>query len=383
MRSTLDRRVVGRATAHAPAAAATRVSWTDTILQEVLTPTYWFEAAPDGAPYSLTVQFRGRRTRVNGKPSARDAFVRDETVDVLPGTGLTSVTARVGGINPGKWSVTAEPMARDGVRFRGRPSERVDPTSAERPWPWVVVRPLEGMLLKTAVGPFARVPGVIPGVYSGLVALGMLVGVLVLLAIAGTVGIAQGPLILASLGALFFGLLGGKGLFIIQQRGKRFDGWCIQGFITALAVSGAILLVVSGLPIGTVLNAAAPALFLGVAVGRPGCFLAGCCGGRATTAWWGLWGSDQRVGTRRIPTQLLEAVLGLIIGVTTLSVFFAVRTILPGALLAGAIAAYVLGRQFILPLRSDPRMRGATGRLATVTLAALVLGLDVLLSTAF
>lgn len=357
-------------------------SWVDAILQEILTATYWFDPGSEGEPYSTTIQFRGRRTRVNGKPSTRDSFVKEETIDsVIPGTGPMSVTTRVSGINPGRWTVTAERVARGGARAKARPPAPGADAGLRRPWPWVPVRPTDATLLKTAVAPFARVPGVIPGAYSVLVALGMVVGLVVLVAIAGSAGVARGPLVVASLSALFVGLIGGKTLFVVQQRGKRFEGWCIQGFIAGVAVAGTTALVLGGLPAGLVLNASAPALFVGIAVGRPGCFLAGCCCGRPTAARWGLWCSDQRIGTRRIPTQLIEALLALVIGIVTLLLFANARSLLPGALLVGAIAAYALGRQFILPLRSEPRLRSTIGRMATVTIAALVLGFDVLVST--
>lgn len=380
MRSAVRGRGAPQAPGSSGAGETAGTSWVDTVLQEILTATFWFDPGTDGEPYAATVRFRGRRTRVSGKPAARDSFVREETIDpVIPGTGPASVTTRVYGINPGKWVVTAEPVARAGVRLRplfpvnGGPAQR-------RPWPWVSVDPTDGRVLQTVIAPLARVPGVIPGAYSVLVTLGMLFGVLVLLALVDAQGIARGPVLAAALVSLFAGLVGGKTYYIVQQRGKRFEGWCVQGFVAATALVGVASLVLLGLPAGLVLNAAAPALFLGIAIGRPGCFLAGCCGGRATAAPWGLWCSDQRVGARRIPTQLLEASLGLAIGVVSLVLFTQARPLLPGALLVGAIAAYSLGRQFILPLRSDPRMRSSVGRTVTVVLAALVLAADVLLS---
>ncbi|HZP94895.1 MAG TPA: prolipoprotein diacylglyceryl transferase family protein [Candidatus Limnocylindria bacterium] len=382
MRSAVSRHAVARpATTRNGDTRAAGGSWVDGLLQEILTATYWFDPGDEGEPYSTTIRFRGRRTRVNGKPSTRDSFVKDETIDgVIPGSGPTAVTTRVSGINPGRWIVTAEPLARGSVRAKPRPTGGVE--GLQRPWPWVSVRPTDATLLKTAVAPLARVPGVIPGAYTALVALGMLVGLATLLAIVGSVGITQGPVLVASLTALFVGLIGGKSLYVAQQRGKRFEGWCIQGFVVGTAVAGTVALLFLRLPVGVVLNASAPALFLGIAVGRPGCFVAGCCGGRPTAARWALWCSDQRIGTRRIPTQLIESLLALVIGAATLFLFLQVRPLLPGALFVGAVAAYALGRQFILPLRSDPRLRSSTGRLVTVTVAALVLGADVLLSTA-
>ena len=108
-----------------------------------------------------------------------------------------------------------------------------------------------------------------------------------------------------------------------------------------------------------------------MAVGRVGCFFAGCCGGPPTASRWGVWSSDQRVGARRIPTQLLESVLALSLG---LGVLVALVSHGPagGAFFVAGLAAYTLGRQGHLRLRAEPR-KTRLGGLATSALAALVL----------
>ena len=55
-----------------------------------------------------------------------------------------------------------------------------------------------------------------------------------------------------------------------------------------------------------ILAALLPALAIGHAIGRVGCFLAGCCYGKVTDFFWGI----HQHGAHRHPTQLLEA-LGL------------------------------------------------------------------------
>ncbi len=108
-----------------------------------------------------------------------------------------------------------------------------------------------------------------------------------------------------------------------------------------------------------------------MAVGRVGCFFAGCCGGPPTASRWGVWSSDQRVGARRIPTQLLESLLALSLG---LGVLIAVLDHGPagGVYFVGGLAAYILGRQGILHLRAEPR-KTRLGGLFTAALSALVL----------
>src|SRR5260370_36366136 len=82
--------------------------------------------------------------------------------------------------------------------------------------------------------------------------------------------------------------------------------------------AAAILLVAPGVPAGVFLDVTAPGLLVAMAVGRVGCFFVGCCGGPPTASRWGVWSSDQRVGARRIPTQLLESALAGILGLGVL-----------------------------------------------------------------
>src|SRR5690348_10350131 len=76
--------------------------------QPILAVTYWFDPDPHPGPYPVTVRFSGRRIDVKGRLSPGDRFVQDETIkEVVPGSGPISLTARVLGINPGEWAVTA------------------------------------------------------------------------------------------------------------------------------------------------------------------------------------------------------------------------------------------------------------------------------------
>jgi phosphatidylglycerol:prolipoprotein diacylglycerol transferase len=184
--------------------------------------------------------------------------------------------------------------------------------------------------------------------------------------------LALGPVWTVSLAAIVVGIVGAKVWFIVLHRGEhRIEGWCIQGFIAGATLAAAILLVVLDLPVGVFLDVTAPGLLVGLALGKVGCFFAGCCGGPATAARWGVWSSDQRVGARRIPTQLLESVLALSLG---LLVLVAVVGHGPagGTFFVAGLATYTLGRQGLLRLRAEPR-KTRLGGLATFALAALVL----------
>ena len=67
--------------------------------------------------------------------------------------------------------------------------------------------------------------------------------------------------------------------FDFDQGGFAFYGGAIGG-----SVSGAWYIKKKGIPFWKLLDAAAPTMMLGLAVGRMGCFFAGCCHGRAVDA---------------------------------------------------------------------------------------------------
>jgi phosphatidylglycerol:prolipoprotein diacylglycerol transferase len=211
-----------------------------------------------------------------------------------------------------------------------------------------------------------------------MVTLGMVVALALQFLVISDDHLALGHWWAVSLVAIVVGIVGAKVWFIVLHRRERLiNGWCIQGFITGAILTAAILLVVLDVPTGVFLDVTAPGLLVAMAVGRVGCFFAGCCGGPPTASLWGVWSSDQRVGARRIPTQLLELVLALSLGLGVLVADLG-HGLADGTYFVGALAAYILGRQGILHLRAEPR-KTRQGGLATTALAALVLVAAVIL----
>jgi phosphatidylglycerol:prolipoprotein diacylglycerol transferase len=183
---------------------------------------------------------------------------------------------------------------------------------------------------------------------------------------------AVGPVWTVSLIAIVVGIVGAKVWFIVlHRREHRIEGWCIQGFVAGATLAVAIVLAVLDVSPGVFLDVTAPGLLFGLAVGRVGCFFAGCCGGPPTASRWGVWSSDQRVGARRIPTQLLESALAFSLGLGVLLVILG-HGPAGGAFFIAALAAYTLVRQGILRLRAEPR-KTTLGGPVTGALAALVL----------
>ncbi len=350
----------------------------ESVAQQILAVTYWFDPAPHAGSYPVTVRFSGRRIDVKGRLSSGDLFVQDETIEqVVPGSGPISLTARVRGINAGSWAVTARVQG-SAHPARG-PREQSNTTPAAGPlrpaarfWRRWAPPAESAEHLRTCPTPFARVPGIFPGIWGAMVALGMAVALALQALVISRDHLALGPWWAVTLVAIAVGIAGAKVWFIVLKRRERLiNGWCIQGFITGATLAAAILLVVLHVPAGVFLDVTAPGLLVAMAVGRVGCFFAGCCGGPPTASRWGVWSSDQRVGARRIPTQLLELALAGILG---LGVLVAVLGHGPagGAFFVAALAAYILGRQGILRLRAEPR-KTRLGGLVTAALAALVL----------
>jgi len=223
-------------------------------------------------------------------------------------------------------------------------------------------------------------PGVIPGSYSGLIFLGLLVGLLVQAALLTQDGVSVGRALLVDLLALGSGFVGAKLLYVLLQRRpwrqSIGEGWSVDGFLLGTSIVAAASLLAFNLPVGVFLDVSAPSLFLGVAIGRLGCFFTGCCAGRCTRSRWGVWSSDRRVGARRIPTQLLESAAALLIGVAGLLLVVGYAPSFHGAIFVAAVAGYVLVRQFLLRLRAEPhspaRARLTAGAAALVLLTAAV-----------
>ncbi|MBA3877215.1 MAG: hypothetical protein C0498_09815 [Anaerolinea sp.] len=356
---------------------------------QALVATYWFDSGEAGEPYSATVRFTGRRTGIRGNLRQGDAFVQDERIEgIVPGTGPVSITTWVYGLQAGEWDVSAEltsgPTADDGAaggrtRFgRGRPVERA--TWSWRRWT-VTTGPADPIKTRWAVlAPLARQPAVLPGIYTALAVLSILVAVAVQAAILGRGDVPVGRTLLASGLTIVAGLIGAKAWYAVLHPNEALlkGGWAVDGFLIVFPLVGAVILLWLDLPIGRVLDATAPGVFFAVAIGRIGCFFTGCCAGRCTAHRFGIWSSDRRVGARRIPTQLLESAAGLVLGVVTLLLALGGAAPIPGAIFVLGFAAYAVVRQVLLRLRSERRKSPRTVSLTAVAAGVVATAVAVL-----
>ncbi len=362
----------------------------DRLEAEALAVTHWFDSGKDGEPYSALVRFSGRRIGRDGKPHSRDSFRHEETIDkVVPGSGPVSVTGWVYGLKPGAWTVTADlirEQARAGAHQAiARLSERRAMPLPPAAWSWRRWRlaAAPSAPLKTRWAPlvrFARIPAVIPGSWTALVGLGVLVGFAVQATILGRQNVAVGQSLLVDVVALLTGLTGAKLWYVLQHPGRGWresvsEGWAVDGFFVVASITATATLLAFDLPIGLFFDASAPALFFGVAIGRLGCFFTGCCAGRCTTSRWGVWSSDRRIGARRFPTQLLESGAALLIAVMSMMLVGGGMAGSGGGVFVGSVAAYTLVRQMLLGLRAE-RHKSALGASLTSAAAVVVLLAD-------
>jgi phosphatidylglycerol:prolipoprotein diacylglycerol transferase len=357
----------------------------ETATEPKLVVTWWFDPPPHPTPYGVVVQFAGSRVGVNGRKRAGDDFVHEETVEVaVPDGGPVAVTARVGGVNPGEWEVAAQILGQSRAERRKRDRGRTGGTGTPPPatlhpagWTWLRWRLTEAPAgtVRTRLAPFARVPGLVPGAWAATAVAGTVLGLALQALLAARAGLPVVASSAVAVLAVLVGIAGAKAWFVVLHRRERlWNGWRIQGLLTGVVVVLAAGSLVVHLPIGVFLDTAAPGLLLGMAVGRVGCFFAGCCAGRPTRSRWGVWSSDQRVGVRRIPTQLLEAGLALTVSLAALAAVL-VHGPAGGAVFVATAAGYTLCRQAILQLRAE-RRKSVLGPPVTAAVAAAVLVAD-------
>jgi phosphatidylglycerol:prolipoprotein diacylglycerol transferase len=310
--------------------------------------------------------------------------VQGESIQaVIPESGLVSVTARVYGINAGEWSVMGElvaPPERECSRTGTHPSRGRSLRPALWSWRRWALSP-ESVHALTArwarLTPFDAMPAVVPGSWLGLVTLGVVIGFVFQAWLLPREHLAVDTVLPISLLAILAGAVGGKLWYIALNlrtwRRSPQEGWCIQGALVGATGVGIAAAALVHLPIGGLLDATTPGLFMGVTVGRLGCFFTGCCAGRPTASRFGVWCSDRRIGARRIPTQLMESLAALVIGLVALVVVLR-HPLAAGVLFLAAMAAYTLCRQPILRLRAEHRRSATAGPLTAVAAAIVLVG---------
>ena len=335
---------------------------------QALVVTYRMDLEADGEPYTATIRVRGQRMGAGIRPTSRDTFTHDEVVkDVVPGTGPVAVTSWIYGIDPGEWRVAAELIGATD-RVNGRPSgghrRAADMSLSRADWSWRhwALKEAPDAPVKTRwalIAPLARTPGVVPGSFTVLAILGISASFVVQATFLAALGISVGAGLLVSLLAILGGVVGAKLWHMILQakpwRESIRLGWSVDGFLVVAPIVAVGALLALDIPIGTYLDSAAPGMYVAVAIGRLGCFFTGCCAGRPTLSRFGIRSSDRRVVARRIPTQPLESLAGLIIAIVSWLAVVGNAIGIGGAVFVAALVAYIIVRQGLLRLRQETR----------------------------
>ena len=336
---------------------------------EALVVTHWFDPGEEGPPYDATIRLIGRRVGVTGKPRLGDSFTHAEAVNgILPGTGPISVTSWVYGLVPGEWDVSGDWIRSATQAGSQRPLDhrmrRTTEPLRRAAWSWrrwALSASSDGPL-KTRwalVAPLARMPGVLPGSWTALAALGAIVALVTQAVILSNKDLSVGSGLAVSLIAIVVGMIGAKVWYGVLHpapwRQSLRQGWSVDGFLVVAPVTAIVVLPLFGLPVGAFLDAAAPGIFFAVAIGRIGCFVTGCCAGRCTRSRWSLWSSDRRIGARRIPAQLFESAAGLSIGLVAATLVALRVPGVDGVIFFASFAVYFAIRQVLLRVRAESR----------------------------
>ena len=232
--------------------------------------------------------------------------------------------------------------------------------------------------------------------YGVLLALAFLAALLTAARLAGRDGLPRERVYDLGLWMLLAAIVGSKVLMLFTEPEYREDpmrlisldflrsGGVFYGGFVAAVVAGYFLIRRYNLPWWKTADAFAPGIALGNAIGRQGCFAAGCCWGKPTGMPWGVEFTEAGhevtgvpLGVHLHPTQLYESFGALIIFFFLLWLHrrkrFSGQVILFYALL------YALMRFTIEFFRDDPRgdilgLTTLTG-LSTSQMLSLIIGI--------
>ena len=222
--------------------------------------------------------------------------------------------------------------------------------------------------------------------YGLLVATGVLAGLWISVRNAARQGIDSDKAWNFGILVVLCGIVGAKILYIINDwstyvahPGDIFSIATLQaGGVFSGGLIGALTAAVwyirkHHLPALATCDAFAPGLALGHAIGRLGCFAAGCCYGKPTTGWWGVTFTNpvanQLVGTplneALEPTQLFEFAVEL--ANFAVLMWMLRRKKFDGQVFGAYLVLYGVARFFLEFLRGDPGRGSVFGGLMSGT----------------
>ncbi len=182
---------------------------------------------------------------------------------------------------------------------------------------------------------------------------------------------------------IIFGIIGAKVTYwiveikdIIADPGMMFrdlgGGFVVYGGLLCGIIAPVIYLKLKKTTALDKLELAVPSISLAQGFGRIGCFLAGCCYGKAAPAgaWYGVTFPENSMavsGTPLIPTQLISAGLDFLL--CGALILYTKKQKVRGSIIALYMILYSVGRFMVEMLRDDPR--GTIGTLSTSQFLAI------------
>ena len=220
--------------------------------------------------------------------------------------------------------------------------------------------------------------------YGFMIALGFILAMILGEYRAKKLGLKDESVIDIAIIAGLTGFAGAKLLFIIVEFDSFIknpkevlgsSGFVVYGGIIAGVLCSMLYCKIKKINFLEYFDLIMPEIALAQGFGRIGCFLAGCCYGKETSAWYGVtFPADclAPAGVSLIPTQLFSAAGDFIFAII---LFILQRTLYKkkkktsGIVTAVYLMLYAVGRFLIEFLRNDPR--GAVGVLSTSQFIAI------------
>ena len=214
--------------------------------------------------------------------------------------------------------------------------------------------------------------GITVSTYGFLLAIGFISALWLIATLAERDGLPKNRIYDLGLYVLASGLIGAKVLMVITDWNDygswrqalsldvlRSGGVYYGGFLIAAGVS-VLLMKLWRLPWRKTADAFAPGIALGHAIGRLGCFSAGCCWGKPTTSWIGVKFTEKAheltdvpVGTALVPTQLIEAICNL--AILAVLLWLRKKRVFDGQIIFAYGMLYAILRFTVEFWRDDPR----------------------------
>jgi phosphatidylglycerol:prolipoprotein diacylglycerol transferase len=198
--------------------------------------------------------------------------------------------------------------------------------------------------------------------YAAALYLGIVIGLYANIYASSLGGVHPGRVTVAAILLLFPALIGARLLFVathwqqFQDRRRIFHaadgGAAMYGGIFLAVPFSVPLLSAFGVSFGSFWDVASFSILIGMFFARLGCLLRGCCAGRQTFGWFGMYLPDSHgVWARRIPAQLLEAAAALLI--LGLAVLLWRKHPSPGSIFLLVITAYGAARVLLECTRQE------------------------------